>query len=306
MEDTSGNLCAGKVLFAARDVHDENILQNEASILKSINSHRVVKLHSPAYGTIIGSHTSCVLALEYCEGGELFEYVQDAGRFHDDLARYYFRGIVEAVAACHSVGVAHCDLKLDNILLDSNFQVKLADFGLATAIGSSDGLIEAYQGTKSYMAPEIQAHLPYNGFAADIFAMGVCLFVMCTQSFPFQAATSTDSHYRMFINDNASYWAIYAKLTGIAFSASFISLINALLTFNPTHRLSLSEVLGHPWTQGPLPADTLQQMTARRAVITRARAERQRLKEVQQKMVGKQQLKRADFYSNRVEELVSM
>jgi serine/threonine protein kinase len=305
MEDTFGNLCAGKVLFAARDRHDENILQKEASILKSINSHRVVQLHTTAYGTIIGSHASSVLALEYCEGGELFDYVQDAGRFHEELARYYFRGLVEAVAACHSVGVTHGDLKLDNILLDSNFQVKLADFGLATAIGCRDGLIETYQGTTSYMAPEIQARLPYNGFAADIFAMGVCLFVMVTQSFPFQAATSTDSHYRMFINDNANYWGVYTKLTGIAFSASFISLMNALLTFNPTHRLSLSEILAHPWTQGPLPADTFQQMTARRAVITRARAERQRLKEMQQKRVGKQ-MKRADYYSSLVEELVLM
>jgi 5'-AMP-activated protein kinase catalytic alpha subunit len=305
MEDGAGGLCAGKVFHSNSIEETELRIKKEAKILSSINSDKVIKLHSPEHAETSLCHSCPVLPLEYCEGGELYDYLQ-IGRFPDPLARFYFRSLVEAVAACHSCGIAHCDLKLENFLLNSDFQVKLADFGLATVVGDCrDGLLEAHQGTISYMAPEIQARMLYDGFAADIFALGVCLFAMCTKAHPFKSATSSDNHYRLFLHDNSYYWAMYSQLTGLAFSFDFIDLINSLLALNPTHRLSLSEIFAHPWMQGPIASDVVLQMSIRRAANVRAGATQLQLEADQSQAPQGRCDERVGCYNKLVDELLS-
>jgi serine/threonine protein kinase len=305
MEDGAGGLCAGKVFHSNSREETAERLKKEAHILSSINSDKVIRLHSPALAETSLYQSCPVLPLEYCEGGELYDYLQ-TGRFLDSLARFYFRSLVEAVAACHSCGIAHCDLKLENILLSCDFQVKLADFGLATVVGDcQDGLLEAHQGTVSYMAPEIQARKLYDGFAADVFALGVCLFAMCTKAHPFKSATSSDNHYRLFLQDNSYYWAMYSQLTGLAFSSDFIDLINSLLALNPTHRLSLSEIFAHPWMQGPVASDVIHQMSIRKTALVRTKATHQQLQADQSLAREGRCDKEVGFYDKLVDELLT-
>lgn len=318
LKDGQGNLFAGKVL-ANLDICTQDrslaMLRKEVHILRSLDSDQIVRISGVAEAGELSKEgvTQCCsyLVLEYCEGGELYDYVHDSGRFSEKLTRYYFREIVKAVAVCHSSGVAHCDLKLDNILLNHLYQVKLADFGLAVSLGSDqNGNMDEYRGTPFYMAPEIHSRKPYNGFSVDLFALGVCLFIMFTRTCPFKAASSTDDHYCLFLNDNARYWSLYSHLTHLKIPHEFADLVNSLLALNPTHRLSLSEVMAHPWMQGPIATDVVQQMDVRKANIVRLKRERQKLEADQRapnrpQQTSHQKQKKAPDYNDLVDELVS-
>jgi serine/threonine protein kinase len=271
-----------------------------------------VKLHTAKDAGLLKSRSltqhCAYLVLEYCEGGELYDYVHDTGRFSEELTRFYFKGILEAIAACHRAGVAHCDIKLDNVLLDAQFQVKLADFGLAIAMGTGESNW-AFRGTPVYMAPEIHARRPYDGFAVDVFALGVCLFVMLTRTCPFKSATSSDAHYSLFLKDNARYWQMYSQLTNLTISPDFSNLVNSLLSLDPAHRLSLSEIISHPWMQGAVASDVPQQMTLRKASIAQAKTERVRLeaeyRAMKQTQVMRKTAKERTDYNELVDELVA-
>jgi serine/threonine protein kinase len=97
------------------------------------------------------------IVLELAKGGELFDYVSISGKFPEDLARFYFKQLLEGLNYCHQKGIAHRDMKPDNLLLDHQYVLKIADFGLAgpTAGRDGKGYLKTKLGTLNYMAPEI-------------------------------------------------------------------------------------------------------------------------------------------------------
>lgn len=106
--------------------------------------------------------------------------------------------------------VAHKDIKLENLLLDQDFNLKVCDFGLSDAISASDasGFEKSiFGGTPSYMAPELHMRYPYSPQGADLFAMGVVIFVMSTGRMPFVKATFDDPHYNLIATmDFTAFW----------------------------------------------------------------------------------------------------
>jgi serine/threonine protein kinase len=119
-------------------------------------------------------------ALELAQGEDLFDYVQNTGAFEDELCRYYFKQMLEALEYCHKKGYCHRDLKLANILLDENYQIKLADFGFASLLEGYRGKdkLDTIAGTRSFMAPELIEEKFYNGETVDLFSAAVILFLM--------------------------------------------------------------------------------------------------------------------------------
>ena len=153
----------------------------------------------------------------------------------------------------HSNGVTHRDLKPENLLFDDKFNLKIADFGFAAPVQGRDGsgYCKTKLGTESYMAPEIHARRPYIGASVDLFASAIILFIMYTQHPPFTRADPTDPFYRLICANRADlFWKAHAKNKkgGMDFfPETFRNLITGLLQFDPAARLSMADVIAHPW-----------------------------------------------------------
>ena len=139
------------------------------------------------------------IIMDYVENGELFELVQSTGKFDEQLARYYFRQLLSALHYLHNTcGVCHRDIKLENILMDSNYNIKLNDFGFCTLLTDDKGksTLKSFKGTEGYMAPEMFKKKGYNGKQVDVFALAVSLFMMVTCCQPFGRAKSNDKFFK--------------------------------------------------------------------------------------------------------------
>ena len=154
----------------------------------------------------------------------------------------------------HSQGIAHRDLKPENIMLDDEFNIRIADFGFAAPIEGRDGsgTLKTQLGTQSYMAPEILAREAYQGHVVDLFALGIILFILYSGHPPFATADPRDPHYKLIASNRADlFWKTHSnrKPAGF-FSEEFKDLITNMLQLLPNQRLSMADIIGHPWMQG--------------------------------------------------------
>lgn len=138
-------------------------------------------------------------------------------------------------------------------MMDSNFNLKLADFGFSTSQSESCEM----RGTPGYMAPEIEMNQPYSGMCADLFSAGVILFVMRTGHPPFASSKADDPVYsQMCVNRLDKFWKENSKQHSEKmgfFKPEFMSLISTMMQFDPSARLTLSEIKAHPWYNGEMP-----------------------------------------------------
>lgn len=119
------------------------------------------------------------------------------GGMGENAGRYFLGQLLSATEHIHDSECAHRDLKLENLLIDGELNVKIADFGFATT--KNVKCLNSYRGTKSYMSPEIWEQKPYDGMQSDLFALGVILFVIVHGSFPFITAQTNDQYYHDII-----------------------------------------------------------------------------------------------------------
>ena len=146
-------------------------------------------------------------------------------------------------------------MKTENLLLDKNFNLKIADFGFAGPISgqNGNGLQKGIVGTERYMAPEIvQSNDGYRGPPADLFAVGVLLFSMVAGQFPFlQARADSDTLFKLIKQgERKQFWEYHDKYGTEKLSDTLKDLITALLQANPMHRPSICEVFAHKWFSG--------------------------------------------------------
>lgn len=193
-----------------------DLLSLEISCLKDIKHDGVVKLlGSGTKGYVTKPSGKRVdnlsfLILEFASFGTLFDHCKKNGPLEEVIAKYFFYQLVSILEYLHNdLGLVHRDLKLENILLTSDFSVKLTDFGFSKKVRGIFGstLLKSQRGTVAYMAPEVKYSNGYNGQKCDIFSLGVILFVMVVGIFPFQEATTTDSFYKILYEGNyEKYW----------------------------------------------------------------------------------------------------
>ncbi|CAA2961334.1 CBL-interacting serine threonine- kinase 1 [Olea europaea subsp. europaea] len=180
----SGQSFAIKILEKNRiiDLKITDQIKREIGTLKLIKHPNVVRLHE-----VLASKTKIYMVLEYVNGGELFDRISSKGKLSEAEGRKFFQQLIDGVSYCHNRGVFHRDLKLENVLIDANGNIKISDFGLSALPQHfrDDGLLHTTCGSPNYVAPEILSNRGYNGATSDTWSCGVILYVILTGYLPF-------------------------------------------------------------------------------------------------------------------------
>jgi len=227
-------------------------VETEIAALDKINHPNVLRMHSCNWKAIYpkrdGSKKEAVaIALELAPNGELFDYLMHTGSFSENVARTYFHQLVAGLEACHDKGVVHRDLKPDNLLLDKNFVLKLADFGYSKL--STKGYMYTYVGTRGYMAPEVVDPNQAYTKSCDIWSSGVILFLMYAGFPPYMEPKKSDWWFNKLCDGNFNkFWQAHEQT--MTFDSGFKDLINRMLTYDSTRRIALDQIKQHRWFQG--------------------------------------------------------
>ena len=188
---------------------------------------------------VIETEDKIFMVLEYCPGGELFDYIVAKDRLSESEARFFFRQIISALAYIHSKGYAHRDLKPENLLLDDNQCLKLIDFGLcAKPRGGMEHLLTTCCGSPAYAAPELICGRTYLGAEADLWSMGVLLYALLCGYLPFD----DDNINVLYKKIQTGKYEVPAWL-----SADSVNLLNDLLQTDPKRRITMPHLVYHPW-----------------------------------------------------------
>lgn len=213
------------------------------------------------------SYDIILVVLELATGGELFDYLSLTGPFDEKIARTYCKQLLSALDHCHQQGIAHRDLKPENVLLDGNFNLKIADFGMSQIIQPHTSM-QTVCGTPAYMAPELASGHGYSGPANDVWASGIILFIMVSGFPPFaKADVRLDWWFNKLATEKFSlFWQAHSR--NVKYSDDFKEFCSRMLTVDPAKRGTVSELLGHAWLRGPtLSPDELRAELVRRKTL---------------------------------------
>ena len=225
-------------------IQDEDFLthfKNELFIHSQISHPAITKLKD-----VLMDNENIYIIIELCDGGDLNDAVQKSDGLDENKARKYFAAIMGAISYIHKLGVAHRDIKLENILINHNDMPQLTDFGLCKK-QNGDNLLLTTCGTLVYAAPEIIREEPYNGMKADIWSAGVLLYAMVADHFPWMTEEDlppqklVQATTQQIINGDIPYPE--------TMSFELINLLQNMLNIDPDERPTADEVLQHPWLE---------------------------------------------------------
>jgi len=234
---SSKDRCAVKIIKKNK-LKDLSILENEITIMKTSVHPNIIKLLD-----VYETEEELFLVMEFIPGGELYEALINLGPFSEEQTFYIFRQLVDAVSYLHKNGIAHRDIKLENILwTESSNQLKLTDFGLAKSVLLSDAeFMSTPCGTPSYVAPEIMKGQNYT-HAVDLWALGVVLYLLLFCKYPFPG-DSLGEIYSRIETGNVSF------PPDIEITNEVKDLICNLLKEDTRTRYTLEDINRHPWMQ---------------------------------------------------------
>jgi len=207
-------------------------LFREVRIMKTLDHPNIVKLFQ-----VIETEKTLYLVMEYASGGEVFDYLVLHGRMKEKEARAKFRQIVSAVQYCHQKKIIHRDLKAENLLLDSEMNIKIADFGFSNEFVPGNKL-DTFCGSPPYAAPELFQGKKYDGPEVDVWSLGVILYTLVSGSLPFDGSTLRELRERVL---RGKYRIPFYMSTDCE------NLLKKFLVLNPTRRASLEVIMKDKW-----------------------------------------------------------
>ena len=239
----------------------------ETDLMKKLNHPNITKILE-----MFEDEKYFMIIMEYINGGNLFSFVKKRRKLSEKTAKFLFRQIILGIKYIHEQNIVHRDIKLENLLIDLNNNVKICDFGIGRKIKNKNQLLHDQCGTLMYMAPEIllsSKEKGYEGFPVDIWSSGISLYIMLSGTLPFnyknkkntdeneeeeneeeEESMSEKSKSNKKEDDNfkLQYSIVYKEPKKIEkISDEARDLLKGLLNKDPKKRLTCEQILNHPW-----------------------------------------------------------
>jgi len=239
-----------------KETVDMNKIRREVNVMVGLRHENVVRFYDA-----FEDDKNVYICMEYVKGGELFEQLVKQGRYSERRAAAIIRGIIQGLRHIHSAGVAHCDIKPENIMFASNqpdAKIKIIDFGMSQRVHMGRiNWLSAQCGTYAYRSPE-QLERKYSR-ACDMWAVGVTMFMLLTGFGPFHSTSMRNTIKRIQEGFHAEIRPGFGNWfpKDLPISRAAMSLISQLLDREDFRRLTPDEALRHPWLNGQVPTNQL-------------------------------------------------
>ena len=218
-----------KILEKSKILEKEDLerILREMEMLKKFNHPNVIETYE-----ISETPKAYLIIMEYCEGGELFNYIVKKENLSEEESSFFFYQILNGLEYIHSKGIIHRDLKPENLLLTKNNKLKIIDFGLSNYFDGKN-LLQTPCGSPCYASPEMVSGENYNGFFSDIWALGIILFAMTCGYLPFEDKDN-DVLFEKIINCDFQFPNHLSPLCR--------DLISKILNTNPQERINIQNI----------------------------------------------------------------
>ena len=207
----------------------------EMSIVKNLNHPNIIKTYE-----IFENEKYYYIIMDYCKGGELFDYIVKKGRLNEEETSFFFYQIINGLEYIHSKNIVHRDLKPENLLLTDKNKLKIIDFGLSNYFNlnkeNKTKLLKTPCGSPCYAAPEMVSGNKYNGFKTDIWAIGIVLYAMIVGYLPFEDSDN-DILFQKILDCDIEFPEFLNELS--------IDIIKKILNSNCDERYSISDIKRH-------------------------------------------------------------
>ena len=232
----TGQKVAIKILDKLKLIEEEGIerVLREIKISSELNHPNIIRIYK-----ILEDDKYYLVVMEYCEEGELFNYIVKKNRLSEKESSFFYYQLINAVEYLHSKGIAHRDLKPENILLGENHLIKLIDFGLSNYFDDNKLLITPC-GSPCYASPEMIRGEEYNGANNDIWATGIILFAMLCGYLPFENEENSKNNNLLFkkiLSGKLDYPKYLSDLS--------VDLLKKILVNSPEKRIKINEIKQH-------------------------------------------------------------
>lgn len=243
--------------YAAKILEKDNYFKREVEInklLKKLNIPNIVEYIDSGENDIIilkgePPEKKKYMIFEYYSNGDLLKYIKLSNGLKEKYSKVLFKKVLETIQLIHKEGIYHFDLKLNNILLDEKYNPKIGDFGLSRTINDSeDNTFSGNFGTKVFKPPQMHINQRFDGSKSDIFSLGVTLFKLVTNRFPFNLAYEVDRWYKLIKNHKYDlYWEKLKIIKNIEVSELFKNLFVKMVDFNENERPDIENILSNSW-----------------------------------------------------------